>query len=411
MSVNFDEKPCGYCGYMVDISSEFCPCCGHVFSVASRYKQIVDEEDDIMFEKERNLIEETKRKFYNSYDEPSLYRRNEKVKRKIYDEPSLYRLYLRETSKTHGNMSSDFNLFEILGGDDNMNKVISRFLCELLSPDGMHGMGTFFLKPFVHDVLNLDIPKFELEKARVFLVEYQYKGTYVSDIQLRINQRLIILSVEIDDESGGASINDKSEWNDAYSVYSLTLHGNATKRLRNDFSGAKLACLSFKYDVRSWLSYCTRQLEVNDGIIYQALSQFSDMIQNLLSGHTNDRSLFTFADFILSSPENTEAALNIHDSIRSIADDLRNRVFAAIRVEFLKMTSWQLNNFKDCAKIGKDGYLYVRSNIRSEWQKCSLWDYGCPNFKFPNKALFELCDKLSFNIFVSRCAKKILKEF
>ncbi|MBR2207956.1 MAG: hypothetical protein IJ859_04010, partial [Synergistaceae bacterium] len=142
MSVNFDEKPCGYCGYMVDISSEFCPCCGHVFSVASRYKQIVDEEDDIMFEKERNLIEETKRKFYNSYDEPSLYRRNEKVKRKIYDEPSLYRLYLRETSKTHGNMSSDFNLFEILGGDDNMNKVISRFLCELLSPDGMHGMGT-----------------------------------------------------------------------------------------------------------------------------------------------------------------------------------------------------------------------------------------------------------------------------
>ena len=156
----------------------------------------------------------------------------------------------------------------------------------------------------------------------------------------------------------------------------------------------------------NWLSYCIGQLNVNDGIIYQALSQFSDIIKNLLFEYTNENGSFTCTDLILSSSENTEAALNIHDAVCSTADDLRNRVFVAIRVEVLKMTSWQLNNFKDCVKIGKDGYLYVRSNIRSEWQECSLCDYGYPNFKFPNEALFALCDKLSFNIFVSRCVKK-----
>mgnify|MGYP006988874052 CR=1 FL=1 len=72
----------------------------------------------------------------------------------------------------------------------------------------------------------------------------------------------------------------------------------------------------------NWLSYCMKQFNVNDGVIYQVVSHFSDMIQNLLSGDMNDHNLFTYADFILSSPENTEAALNIHNAVRSITDDL-----------------------------------------------------------------------------------------
>lgn len=358
---------------MVDIRSEFCPCCGHIFSVASRYKQIVDEDGDIMFEKERNLIEEATKKFYNSCDEPSLY--------SLYRRRVVFRFW--------------------------------RFLCELLSPDSTHGMGTFFLKSFVNDVLKLDIPNFELERSRVDLEEDKYNNTWISKISIRINRRLVVLFLGINDTERIFLSEQGEQW-DVDFVYLFTLYGNVPEWLQDDFQKVKCTCLSFEHDVMNWLSYCMKQLNVNDGIIYQELSQFSDMIQNLLSGDTNDRHLFPFfpfADFILSSPENTKAALNIHDAVRSIADDLRNRVFVAIRAELLKMTRWRLSNFRDCAKIGKDGCLYVRSDIRSEWQGCSLCNYGFPNFKFPNEALFELCDKLSFNIFVSRCVKKILKEF
>lgn len=387
MSINSSEKPCSRCGHIVDIKSEFCPCCGHIFSVASRYKQI--EEDDIMFEKERNLIEETKRKFYNSYDEPSLWRRNEKVKGKIYDEPSLYR---RETFKPKGSMGSDFNLFEILGGYDNINKIVSRFLRELLSPDGTHGMGAFFLKPFVYDVLNLDIPKFELEKAKVFLVEHKHNDTWIPKIHIRINWRLVILLLEINDTEG-IFLSEQGEQRDADFVYLLTPH-------------------SFKYDVMNWLSYCIRQLDVNDGMIYQALSQFSDMIKNFLLKNTDDHNSSNgedITDLILSSQGNAEAALNIHDAVHGIGHYLKNRVLAAIRVEVLKVM--RLCNFRDYAKIGNDGYLYVRSDIRSGWQKCSLCNDDFPNFKFPNEDLMGLCDKLTFDVFVSRCVKKILGEF
>lgn len=58
-----------------------------------------------------------------------------------------------------------------------------------------------------------------------------------------------------------------------------------------------------------------------------------------------------------------------------------------------------------------EGYLYVSSNIYCEWQKFSLYKDNFSNFNFPNEALFELCDKLTFKIFISRCVKKITKGF
>ena len=58
-----------------------------------------------------------------------------------------------------------------------LNGVVFRFLRCLLSPICTHGMGTFFLEPFVYDVLELDIPKFELARARVVLEEEKYNNT------------------------------------------------------------------------------------------------------------------------------------------------------------------------------------------------------------------------------------------
>lgn len=399
MSVNSGEKPCSRCGHMVDIRSEFCPCCGYVFSVASRYKHI--EKGDIMFEKERDLIEETKRKFYNSYDEPSLFRciRNEKVKRSIYDEPSLYR---RETSQPYRNMSDNNGVV--------FRRRFWRDLYFLLSPTCKHGMGAFFLKSFVYDVLHLHIPKSELERVGVLLDEEKYEDTWIPKISIRINRRLVVLLPGIN-YTEGMFFSEQGEHWDADFLYLLTPYGNVPECLQHK---VKCTCLSFKHDVMNWLSCCIRKLNVNYDISRNFLDNLSDMTQNLLSEdiiNSNSLSDTAMSDFILDSPENIEAALNIYDEVHDIADCLKNRVLAAIRLELLKITRWRLSNFKDCAKIGKDGCLYVRSSIRSEWQKCYLCDGASPNFKFPNEVLFELCDKLSFNIFVSSCSRKILGEF
>ena len=76
-----------------------------------------------MLEKGRTLYEvyqEAKRNSCNNYDYPSLSR--------------------RKTCKRQRSVNGNFNLFEILSGDDNINEVVSRFLCELISPDGRHNM-------------------------------------------------------------------------------------------------------------------------------------------------------------------------------------------------------------------------------------------------------------------------------
>ena len=60
-------------------------------------------------------------------------------------------------------------------------------------------MGTFFLEPFVYDVLELDIPKFKLARARVVLGEEKYNNTWTSKISVRINWRLVVLFLGIND--------------------------------------------------------------------------------------------------------------------------------------------------------------------------------------------------------------------
>lgn len=88
-----------------------------------------------------------------------------------------------------------FNIFSILniGGRE---FFICKVLKELLSPSGSHCQGILFLRPFVKNVLRLNIPDTELAGARVYSEHYTFQGRYI-DIVIETANYFIAIEVKI----------------------------------------------------------------------------------------------------------------------------------------------------------------------------------------------------------------------
>ena len=65
------------------------------------------------------------------------------------------------------NSDETFNIFNITGFATDEVKVC-RMLAEILSPDGKHKRGVFFLDSFINNVLGLDLEAQELNEAWVY---------------------------------------------------------------------------------------------------------------------------------------------------------------------------------------------------------------------------------------------------
>ena len=63
----------------------------------------------------------------------------------------------RKEQEEKENSGECFNTFKILGVQKNEVRLHSAFLSEILNPSAVHGLGDYFLKPFVRDIAKIEI--------------------------------------------------------------------------------------------------------------------------------------------------------------------------------------------------------------------------------------------------------------
>lgn len=324
-------------------------------------------------------------------------------------------------------------------GDDIREEDIYFFLKELLSTD----KHCFILTSFIYDVLRLNLPGYELMNASISIGRKQTLYTkrirtlydlycyrknlgkiesfnrFLEIIAGKCIIRIVIdINRQSDFDTAKSLLEDAYYYNDRKTmVCYLTRFGNVPG-CNDDMN---VICISFSDDIMRWLSYCINQSEIkNDLHARRMLLQFQSMVSNVIR-HSEDIMLHNendtdiepdddyddVVDLILSSPENMNAALEIQDSMLTIRDELREKLFDAVR----KKLDFGNINIEDFISVGEKGYVCVRSSPMSMWKQCRIPYSDNPNFKYPNHALMRLYDERNFDSFVNFCFEKIARNY
>ena len=365
-----------------------------------------------------------------------------------------------------------FNIFSILniGGRE---FFICKVLKELLSPSGSHCQGILFLRPFVKNVLRLNIPDTELAGARVYSEHYTFQGRYI-DIVIETANYFIAIEVKITAKDLNRQCIDYYEEakhrcadeNNAKIIY-ITPDG---RKPSSESACGKEICVSFGKDIHEWLSSCLNFKEIEYAVsVREIIRQFLMTIENFTGRAKETNTNMEVKELILSSPENLRAAFELQSGfVYEVVEDMRKRFLEAVNE---KLKSWNITHgtFKDekgndlphwhalqykydkmpnvIVCLGNDEHgtyvsYYVtghnetnladfvrkikecveKFNSGSQFKDYLYYEYynvgdkGSPNFwtenskSVINEATFELCDPETFDSFVELCAGKI-KDF
>ena len=356
-----------------------------------------------------------------------------------------------------------FNIFRILNIEER-EFFICKVLEELLSPSGSHCQGSLFLRPFVKNVLGLNIPDTELERARVYREHYTSEGRHI-DIVIKTANYFIAIEVKINAKDLNRQCRDYYEEakkhcadeNNAKIIY-LTPDG---RKPSPESSCGEEICVSFEKDIHEWLKECLGYPEVEYAVsVREIMRQFLITIENF-TGHAKE-SYMEVKELILRSPENLRAAFELQSGfVCEAVEDMRKRFLEAVNEKLGLRGTFKDEQGNDLPRdhavhyeydkipgvvvcLGSGEYdtcvsYYVTGDDTTSleefveklkesrgkkfnsgsldgkflyWEYCDVGGKGSPNLygKNPNEATFELCDPIKFESFVEVCAEKI-KDF
>ena len=358
----------------------------------------------------------------------------------------------------------NFNIFRILNVEEKEH-FICEVLAELLSPSGSHYQGSLFLKPFVKDVLVLNIPDAEIDRARVYREYYTYQGRRI-DIVIETANYFIAIEVKINAGDLNGQCMDyyeeaKQHCFDESNAKIIYLTPDGREPSPESSCGKKVCCISFRKNIHEWLSSCLNFKEIEHAVsVSEIMRQFMMTIENF-TGCAQEGNM-EVKKLILKSPENLRAAFELQKSVNEAVEDMRKRFLVAVNE---KLKSWNITHgtVKDeqgndlprdhavhyeydkmpgvVVCLGSSIYdtyvsyyvtgddktdieAFVRKFEMSRRKKSKsgshegnflYWEFCCTGGKEfpnlygpnPNNATFELCDPETFRVFVDDCAEKI----
>lgn len=206
---------------------------------------------------------------------------------------------LQEAKRSRGEY---FNIFNVLGVSTSEVKLHSAFIAELLNSYSNHGLGEKFLKIFIDEVINKNVDnntnryfKFNVTSIKDVIVEKDIgpiKGEYGGRIDICIednNGCYVIIENKI--YAGDQENQMKRYWNYAqkmcdgdtnrYRLVYLTLDGHEPSEV--SLCGLKsedYICLSYKYDIISWLNRCI-EISVRHPLIRETIIQYIETLKQL----------------------------------------------------------------------------------------------------------------------------------
>jgi hypothetical protein len=272
-----------------------------------------------------------------------------------------------------------FNIFSILRRSDDEVNLHSRFIHELLNPQGRHGQGNAFLRLFLEQ---LDLSNFDSAQAYIRR-EYENIDIFVAndDTALIIENKIHADDQEQQLERYHQAVNGR--FKEVHVIY-LTLYGDPpSSQSLGALDLEEIILASYKDDIHTWLEHCARS--VVDSIVREPIRQYKWLIedltgQSLWKGYAY---LMSVKDLLMTE-QNLELAIDISQAL----------VEAKIEVQFNFWQDLERALVKRGFEI--DDYLkYSRSRVENFYKKSTRY-YGL----YIPLHVIEDTDQLYFNVVV-----------
>lgn len=291
----------------------------------------------------------------------------------------------RKEQEEKENSGECFNTFKILGVQKNEVRLHSAFLSEILNPSAVHGLGDYFLKPFVRDIAKIEI---ELDTKNAELSVEQSIGAISEDgknggrfdIAIKFNNPdyLILIENKID---AGDQISQlqrynnyaKKNYKENYKILYLTVDGHNPSRLSLGNSNVPYSCISYKKDIKNWLKKCIEKIETRP-FVDISVRQYIDVIEELTNTELENNMEKEIIK-MLYSKENIEL-VKTADNFAKIWEE-KDLTISRIIAEKLRRDGFSDNGGQLCKKLDNKLELYF------EYENCS------PNFGFKTQNRFE----------------------
>ncbi|WP_282133582.1 PD-(D/E)XK nuclease family protein [Cellulophaga baltica] len=232
---------------------------------------------------------------------------------KLIDKVSEISKRFEEVAKVSGN---NFNVFNVINVTTDEVRLHSKFLAELLNPNGSHGQEDVFLRLFVDQFkIDIDTATTKVEIENYIGTKTETTGGY--------------LDIYAEDAKGKSFIIEnkiyaKDQENQLLRYYNympnnllyLTLLGNephknsyGTLKVNQDFM-----LLSYKEDIISWLTACRKEA-VELPLLREGITHYINLIKNLTGQSTNSKMNKEITKYIASSADNLKQATLIEQNL------------------------------------------------------------------------------------------------
>ena len=233
----------------------------------------------------------------------------------------------KELAKSTG---ENFNIFSILRMESNEVTTHSRFIAELLNPNGSHDQSDKFLAIFK----NTFAPESKLNLATTKV----YVEHYVGKVEAESGGRIDIL---IKDAEGNVIMienkvyaaeqsNQLLRYHNAFpsgKLIYLTLFGENS---REENSAGLYETMSYETDMVNWLEQCLVKVE-NMPVIQQTIIQYINVIKKLTNQSLNNKMSQEIVNKILEEKEYLTAYKVLYDVNNELKKELVTRILGKIQ--------------------------------------------------------------------------------
>lgn len=253
----------------------------------------------------------------------------------------------------------NFNIFSVLQMETDEVKTHSRFIAELLNPNGSHGQKDIFLKKFIE---LLEIEDFDTQNANIF-VEF-----YIGEVTNTEGGRIDILIKNKDNKvvmiENKVYANEQLNQLQRYYNYRpnepllyLTLDGKTSTDENINFP---YQCISYREHIISWLEVCRKEV-VTNSILRETVTQYINLIKKLTGQNINTKMSQEIATRILKDKESFEAYNNLYKA----KDEVRKLIFSQ---ELFPLIDKTANKFKLHKFVNEEQLL----NNKERWSN-NFW--------------------------------------
>ncbi|WP_179006449.1 PDDEXK-like family protein [Winogradskyella forsetii] len=212
----------------------------------------------------------------------------------------------------------NFNLFTLLRKESDEVRLHSKFISELLDPQGSHQQGTLFLDSFLD---KLGIKDFETQNATSH-IEY-YTGIINKDKDLGGNIDILIRSdnnkvIKIENkiyakEQENQLLRYYNFQNDGHLMF-LTLNGKLSDDHKDlEIRNIEYQPISYRKDITEWLQVCIEKCATVP-IVRESIVQYLNLVKKLTHQNINSKMSKEIAEKITKSKDSFEAYLALRKS-------------------------------------------------------------------------------------------------